>query len=62
MLWDTVLVMNHRIELYTLDDIFNANANPFAQDFPKRYAVAHSSHPSTVQFSTSRNVALISPV
>ena len=30
--------------------------------FPKRYAVAHSSHPSTVQVSTSRNVALISPV
>ena len=35
MLWDTVLVMNHRIELYTLNDIFNANANPFAQDVPK---------------------------
>ena len=54
---DTVLLMEHRNELYTLNDIFNANATPFAP-----CAVARARHSSTVQFRTTTNIALLSPI
>ena len=53
ILCDTVLLMKHRNELYTLKDIFNANANPFAQHFPK--ALSRCSFPLLKHSTISYN-------